>query len=445
MTSLSMIQSQCDVDEETAKQLYTAADHNVVHAIAFFLEPSHSPPPPLRALALPALIDHTKNTKLTKTPARGTQGPPEIMNELLSISSPPAFPFPPNANVVHCFVDYAKHAHTFKWNLPQIQRELDAGHVDELHRRFVAEHVQTGTFDFGIFELVSVGEELFLVNGQHRYAALLKLGQEGYRELLLHIRIKTVLSQTQLNEYFCAVNGSKQALICHNTDEQLVINGFKKHMVGTYGATYFPASKRPHKPNMNLDKVVEHMMQIQLLEQLKCTRAKELCRAVDELNNFYCSKMYDIAWWGNDCLIKKDAQKWKDRAQQKNIQTPLFLGIYPDYEWMDRLITHVTQGVAYDSMPHFWKTVHCRKKPSARLREDVWKKRNGKRAFTDGKCYVCQEPLTFGNMQCGHIISYYHGGTGTLSNLEPLCASCNRDMGTENLARYRQRKHQLSS
>lgn len=362
------------------------------------------------------------------------------MNELINHSSPTAFPFPPNASVTICFVDYAKHAPLFKWDLPQIQRELDTAHADKLRRRFVETYDATGAFDFGLFELVSLHDKLFLVNGQHRYYVLQRLLEEGYPELPLHIRIKRVDSQKQMEVYFCEVNGSKPALICSSPDEQLIVNGFKKHMVATYGRNYFPHTKRPHKPNLNLDVVVEYFIQIQLIEKLGFKHCESLCAAVDKLNRFYSSKMYKQSWWDQQ-QIRADANRWKAKVVDKNPTDPLFLGIYPNYEWIDRMIVHVRDGTPYKSMPHFWKNVHCRKKPSQQLKNAIWKKRNA--AGVEGTCYVCNDPLLYWNSQCGHIISYYHGGQTQLSNMEPLCGSCNRDMGIENMRAYRERRRAL--
>ena len=38
--------------------------------------------------------------------------------------------------------------------------------------------------------------------------------------------------------------------------------------------------------------------------------------------------------------------------------------------------------------------------------------------------------------ECGHIISDYNDGKVILSNLRPICAECNRDMGRQNWIDY---------
>lgn len=44
-----------------------------------------------------------------------------------------------------------------------------------------------------------------------------------------------------------------------------------------------------------------------------------------------------------------------------------------------------------------------------------------------------------GDWEAGHIMSVKEGGTDTLDNLRPICKSCNRSMGTENMDAFKAR------
>jgi hypothetical protein len=74
------------------------------------------------------------------------------------------------------------------------------------------------------------------------------------------------------------------------------------------------------------------------------------------------------------------------------------------------------------------------------LRKSVWNKRNGK--VIEGKCFCCEKPITYGTFECGHIVAYANNGRTELSNLEPICKSCNVRSGKRNLLDY---KKQISS
>lgn len=75
-----------------------------------------------------------------------------------------------------------------------------------------------------------------------------------------------------------------------------------------------------------------------------------------------------------------------------------------------------------------------RKHIPTKTRYKVWEKRNG---VVVGKCYVCNDELLFSNFECGHIESDKNGGSNDIDNLEPICASCNKGMGTGNLNIYK--------
>lgn len=69
------------------------------------------------------------------------------------------------------------------------------------------------------------------------------------------------------------------------------------------------------------------------------------------------------------------------------------------------------------------------------LRISVWEKYNGKNY--EGMCYCCKrEPLNINNFACGHVISEKHGGDVNLTNLRPICSTCNSSMGCQNMIEF---------
>jgi 5-methylcytosine-specific restriction endonuclease McrA len=66
------------------------------------------------------------------------------------------------------------------------------------------------------------------------------------------------------------------------------------------------------------------------------------------------------------------------------------------------------------------------------IRGEVWKEYNGLLVY--GSCYCCKRTLdVFDTWNAGHVVPYSHGGPNTVTNLRPICQSCNQSMGTENL------------
>ena len=70
----------------------------------------------------------------------------------------------------------------------------------------------------------------------------------------------------------------------------------------------------------------------------------------------------------------------------------------------------------------------------ATVRNSVWNKYIG---GGDGLCLCCNsERITRGNFECGHVVSRKGGGKSSVANLRPICALCNRSMGTTNMERF---------
>jgi len=67
----------------------------------------------------------------------------------------------------------------------------------------------------------------------------------------------------------------------------------------------------------------------------------------------------------------------------------------------------------------------------------VWNKNMGKEKGIGG-CYVCESEIDSKNFECGHIISVKDGGDTNLDNLLPICSSCNKSMGTQNLHEFKE-------
>jgi len=80
-----------------------------------------------------------------------------------------------------------------------------------------------------------------------------------------------------------------------------------------------------------------------------------------------------------------------------------------------------------------------RKQIPQSLRDELWKNHFGDRF--EGKCFVCKNLMGKDNFEAGHVISIKEGGTDTLDNLRPICITCNRSMGAENLNDFKKRYH----
>ena len=72
------------------------------------------------------------------------------------------------------------------------------------------------------------------------------------------------------------------------------------------------------------------------------------------------------------------------------------------------------------------------------LKNIVWDKHIGKEKGL-GECDVCKCEIDSKKFDCGHIVSVKNGGETNETNLLPICATCNKSMGIENLNEFKQK------
>lgn len=71
----------------------------------------------------------------------------------------------------------------------------------------------------------------------------------------------------------------------------------------------------------------------------------------------------------------------------------------------------------------------------AKIRLECWEMENGK--SLEGKCWCCSAPLGFQEFEAGHLVAVAKGGKNTLSNLKPVCKTCNNNCRTKNMIDYK--------
>ena len=73
------------------------------------------------------------------------------------------------------------------------------------------------------------------------------------------------------------------------------------------------------------------------------------------------------------------------------------------------------------------------------IRNELWRNHFGERFR--GNCFVCKSQIQKNNFEAGHVVAVANGGTETLDNLRPICRTCNRSMGTQNLEDFKKSFH----
>jgi len=85
------------------------------------------------------------------------------------------------------------------------------------------------------------------------------------------------------------------------------------------------------------------------------------------------------------------------------------------------------------------KKIMLRKGVPKSLKMELWRNHFGNRYH--GSCFVCKGQIKKDYFEAGHVVAVANGGTDTLENLRPVCITCNRSMGTENLEEFKREYH----
>jgi hypothetical protein len=105
-------------------------------------------------------------------------------------------------------------------------------------------------------------------------------------------------------------------------------------------------------------------------------------------------------------------------------------------EQLVRSLTYTNQPVTEESSQPSNNTKKKRNKIKTALRVACWNKYAGRDVATT-KAFCCRvTDICYHNFQCGHIVSHADGGHATLSNLRPICATCNGSMGRTNMKEF---------
>ena len=79
---------------------------------------------------------------------------------------------------------------------------------------------------------------------------------------------------------------------------------------------------------------------------------------------------------------------------------------------------------------------YYRKSVPKTLKDSLWDTTFGSDKG-EGNCYVCGTIINSKRFEAGHIIAVHNKGTTTLDNLECICSTCNKSMGTQNLENFK--------
>jgi len=334
------------------------------------------------------------------------------------------------------------------YEIPEIQRVQNNTTVKEIYDEenkyyeLYGSYCPIGSITIAVNEMTG---KQYLVDGQHRMAA--------YKELSIVYpeRRMTVLVE---NWYYSEPDQgdgiigddsvslveiiSKKVNTCNPhplsemaIDEYKIIEHIDRYIRREF-SKYVKESVKCHIPSINMEKFRNKVKDSNIIKKLKIKNGSEFIDLFKEINKFY----HDVH---NNCIDKFKTWKVKDpygnldKIKRHENGNHLYIGLYTNYEWIDRIVDSKMYNIEYTNMEHYSNT--HRPKITERVRSNVWTLENG--GLIEGICWCCSTELKYGDFECGHIIPVVLGGLSNCANLKPVCHDCNHTCGTMNLVEFK--------
>lgn len=337
-----------------------------------------------------------------------------------------------------------------RYTLPSLQRSLDEDHVRAMVQDQISEYATHE--EFSLLQSISVaqlGDKVYVLDGQHRLRAFEDLRAQGYPvdHVVLPVVTYAVTDFDELVAHFNRINKHLpiHPLELHGCWREGVAKRFVEWMRTTYGAFLKP-SPVVRCPHISVDALKSEIIKRAAVMPV-AVDARAMCDVVRSFNEQVHALRAEVG----DALpesVRKHLDDCAKKAAKLGAAPPCYLGAFKRFEWLD--VTLYCLRASSDGSPPGVPKSTClalvasaKDAPQAReripqaVRRRVWAKHNAPDSIA-GACYTCEAELRFGDMECAHIVPHALGGKAELDNLMPVCRTCNRDMGIQNLETYRQ-------
>lgn len=328
---------------------------------------------------------------------------------------------------------------------PGFQRDVNVDHVAHLvaqqkeNLRAHGTYVFSGSIVIGMFQ-----NDPYCLDGQHRYHAIIQLLQESAMNpfrapIRLVVEVIQCRQRSDLRHWFIKLNQGRAVpevlLIEDDEDRRMIVDAaanddaipptlseqFKAHLLATY-AVYLSPTNAPHRPNINRDAFHNTVMTRYDLPTILAASGQTLVEWLEQQNALHGEWLDTVRHPDHPNHHENYAVAW-ERIQAKKGARKFYLGCY----WLDTVKNTVSKALRIQCWQAWLATL-----PPGSLRP----------SDATVACPCCErERISAFTFHAGHRVSFRNGGSTQVSNLIPLCATCNIGMGPMNYDEYYARNH----
>ena len=325
--------------------------------------------------------------------------------------------------------------------IPGFQRIIDRSKVNDIFQYQDCHYKEHNRFNFiGALNIQCLGDTNYLIDGQHRYGALQQLHKHSYSKQTVVVEIIKIDSLTELAENYRIINQNTPLPDFPENIDSNIAKDVAQVIQNTF-PNIWKKSRRPTRPFINFNQFQEAIgfLLSKLEKRQQKITAGQLIKLILEKN--HKMKFWDFSQF-NEIKRLKSSSKLIEKCRNNDF----YLGMYPHkshqygYDWVRNIIRNETGSFVNDMSPPKTATAKKKKPIPPVLKEKVWELYIGDKIKE--LCLCCStNSIKNTNFHCGHIIAEHHGGTLDLTNLRPICKSCNTSMGVENAVDYVERNY----
>ena len=275
----------------------------------------------------------------------------------------------------------------------------------------------------------------YLIDGQHRYHAIKRLCNRGYKNEMIKIEIMEVKTYNEVIANYNLLNkNTPLPEFIAGIDEDIPKRAFIS--LRNEFPNIWKTCKKPKKPYINQNDFQEALGFLTLkLNELNIfpggIKQEDLKKLIIDKNN-------KMKLWPTESYEKiRKGVKWEQYKKEAD-KHGFYLGMYSSisqeyrYDWVSQVIEE-TSGVQLTKKRAPSKK---RKQIPKQKRDESWKRWIGNE-FGESRCYCCRvEKIKMNHFECGHVQSDANGGSVLVENLRPICKKCNQTMGKTHMRDY---------
>lgn len=314
---------------------------------------------------------------------------------------------------------------------PECQRAIDRQQVGNIFKYQCDHFSKYGEFFFSSpITLAKLKDTYYVVDGQHRIACLDMINNSSNfsSEFEVPVVVLKVNTMEELDAKYVAINQNRPVPLPEDIEDWKKFGGYIDQFLTDNYSCYFSKTERPNAPNFNKEKLLKYINNEEVAKKVGFNHQRFI-EEIRSLNTFYLQ--------GYSVYLKQffntNLDKQVEKAREKRREDPFVLGIFKQYEWIHRIIDKINNGIEYENMKHM--PLNYREKIKKATRREVWNKYFS--GCLEGKCFSCFRDIDYDTFECGHVKAVFYGGATNVSNMEPICGQCNREMGVKNLYEYK--------